>query len=245
MKDNNLTKADKTYHKSHYIFTGLAIICFLGFYKTYFGSIASFSSTKLVVHCHAVTVTLWLFILIVQPIFIVQKKITIHKFLGRLTYYLFPFIIIFVLLMEKSLYQKLELEHSSHQNNLAGLFAPFTNTIPFALFYLLALKYKKNVGVHARYMVGTGLMLLSSGLWRIFNRWLHLDIGISFEYALWITLFVIVAFIIYDKLKGIPLKRNPFTLIALIHLITNILSISFPHTAYWQSFSQWIVTNTF
>ena len=71
------------------------------------------------------------------------KKIALHKALGRLTYYLFPFIIIFLLLMEKSLYQQLELTHSSHQNNLAGLFAPFSNTLPFALFYLLALKYKK------------------------------------------------------------------------------------------------------
>lgn len=245
MKDNNLMKTDKSYNNSHYIFIGLAIICFMGFYKTYFGSIASFSSTKFVVHCHTITITIWLFILIIQPIFIIQKKIAIHKLSGRLTYYLFPFIIIFMLLMEKSLYQKLEFEHSPHQNNLAGLFGPFTNTLPFALFYLLALKYKKDVGVHARYMVGTGLMLLSSGLWRIFHRWFHLDIGISFEYALWITIFVIVAFTVYDKWKGFPLKSNPFTLIALIHLVTNVLSISFPHTTYWQAFSQWIVTNTF
>lgn len=245
MKDDNLMKTDKNYNNSHYLFIGLAIICFIGFYKTYFGSIASISSTKFVIHCHAITVTLWLFILIIQPIFILQRKIAIHKFLGRLTYYLFPFIIIFMLLMEKTLYQKLELQHLPHQNNLAGLFAPFTNTLPFALFYLLALKYKKNVGVNARYMVGTGLMLLSSGLWRIFNRWFHLDIGISFEYALLITLFVILALALYDKLKGFPLKSNPFTLIALIHLVTNVLSIFLPFTTYWQTFSQWIVTNTF
>ena len=245
MTNNNLLKADKSYNNSQYLFIGLAIICFFGFYKTYFGSLTSFSSTKFVIHCHAITVTLWLFILIIQPILIAQKKIVQHKFLGRLTYYLFPFVIIFMLLMEKSLYQKLELGHSPHQNNLAGLFAPFTNTFPFALFYLLALKYKKNVRVHARYMVGTGLMLLSSALWRIFNRWFNLDIGSSFEYALFITLFVILALIIYDRLKGIRIKDNPFTLIAIIHLVTNVLSISFPHTTYWQSFSQWIVTNTF
>ena len=245
MTNDNLLKAHKSYNKSQYLFIGLAIICFFGFYKTYFGSLTSFSSTKFVIHCHAITVTLWLFILIIQPILIAQKKIVQHKFLGRLTYYLFPFVIIFMLLMEKSLYQKLELGHSPHQNNLAGLFAPFTNTFPFALFYLLALKYKKNVRVHARYMVGTGLMLLSSALWRIFNRWFNLDIGSSFEYALFITLFVILALIIYDRLKGIRIKDNPFTLIAIIHLVTNVLSISFPHTTYWQSFSQWIVTNTF
>lgn len=238
-------KADKSYNNLHYIFIGLAIICFFGFYKTYFGSIASFSSTKFVIHCHAITVTLWLFILIIQPILIRQKKIAQHKYLGRLTYYLFPFIVLFMLLMEKSLYQKLELEHVSHKNNLAGLFAPFTNILPFALFYLLALKYKKNVGIHARFMIGTGLMLLSSALWRIFNRLFHLDIGVSFEYALWLTLFVIVAFIVYDSWRGIRLKSNPFVLIALIHLVTNVLSISFPHTTYWQTFSQWIVTNTF
>lgn len=79
MTNDNLLKADKSYNKSQYLFIGLAIICFLGFYKTYFGYLTSFSSTKFVIHCHAITVTLWLFILIIQPILIAQKKIAKHK----------------------------------------------------------------------------------------------------------------------------------------------------------------------
>lgn len=245
MTNIKLLKTDKSYNNSYYIFIVLAILCFFAFYKTYFGSITYFSSTKFVIHCHAITVTLWLFVLIIQPILIVQKKVAQHKFLGRLTYYLFPFVIIFMLLMERSLYQKLELEHAPHRNNLAGLFGTLTTILPFALFYLLALKYKKNTGVHARYMVGTGLMLLSSALWRIFNRWFDVNIGDSFVSAIWITFFTILGFLFYDKRKGTPIKGNPFMFIASVYFIINLLSVVVPNTSAWQTFSQWVVTHIF
>lgn len=229
------------YRKSHYLFLILTIICFAGFYKTYFGSIKAFSNVNFLVHLHAIAVIIWLILLIIQPILINQKKLSLHRTIGKATYFFVPLVIILMLLMERSLYQKLELQNTQHNANLAGLFGPFTNTFPFLIFYILAIKNKKFTSTHAKYMIGTGFALLSSAVWRLFHHLFGLNLFLSFTYAILLTILIIVIFGVYDFFKGNRKITSPFVIIFLVYFIPNLLSLFVPNTAYWQNFAQWLV----
>jgi hypothetical protein len=236
---------DKAFKNSQYLYLTLAVICFIGFYKTYFGSFTAFSSAEWVVHCHVILTTTWIFLLILQPILIVQKNIKWHKFIGKLTYYLIPIIVVFMLLTVRSLYLKNELQNTPHRANLAAIFDPFTNTFPFLIFYLLAIKNKNNTRKHSIYMIGTGFALLTSAVWRVFHRLFEVNLFLSFVYGILLTLFLIIAFLIQDLIKGNRLKGNPFFVILLIYFIPNLLQLFIRQTSFWQNFAQWIVINIF
>jgi hypothetical protein len=236
---------DRAFKNSQYLFIILAIICFIGFHKTYFGSFTAFSSAIWVIHCHVILIMTWIFLLILQPILIVKKNIQWHKLIGKLTYYLVPMIVVFMLLTERTLYLKNELQNAPHSANLAALFDPFTNTFPFLIFYLLAVKNKKNTRKHSIYMIGTGLALLTSAVWRIFHRLFEINLLLSFVYGILLTLCLIIAFLIHDLTRGNRLKGNPFVVILLIYFIPNSLQVFIQNTSYWQNFAQWIATNIF
>ena len=75
-----------------YFFGAIALITFLGFYKKYFSLMPDFPGLKQIHHFHALALTTWLTMLIVQPILITRQKMTAHRLIGKLSYLLVPFI---------------------------------------------------------------------------------------------------------------------------------------------------------
>ena len=70
-------------------------LTFAGFYKTYFEPFPNFGKNiDIYIHIHAVIASLWIAILIVQPFLIVNKKIALHRSVGKLSYVVFPLLII-------------------------------------------------------------------------------------------------------------------------------------------------------
>ena len=80
------TIVEKGYKNTGYIFIILLVIIFFGFFKTYFGLFPHFNErTTPIVHFHVFVLTLWVVLLIVQPLLIRYKKFRAHRLLGRLT----------------------------------------------------------------------------------------------------------------------------------------------------------------
>ena len=71
---------EKVYKNSHYLFIAVLLMAIVGFWKTYFGKIPTFSGVSGLMHFHAVMVLAWLGILIAQP--------TVFDWLTRLHFYL-------------------------------------------------------------------------------------------------------------------------------------------------------------
>jgi hypothetical protein len=44
-------------------------------------------------HVHAIMLSLWILVLIIQPILIRKKKLAVHRLIGKFTYVLFPLMI--------------------------------------------------------------------------------------------------------------------------------------------------------
>ncbi len=233
---------EKGYKHLAYFFGVIAMITFVGFYKRYFALFPEFHGLKYIHHFHALALTMWLTMLIVQPILIANNKINTHRLIGKFSYLLVPFIFISMILAYHNQYLRFVEEGKPEIETLAFVFSPTTDAIPFAIFYLLAILNKRETPQHMRYMISTGIVIGGPGLGRIFMTWMGMDIFAAIGLLSLVTLFVFVTFIVYDKVKKKQSKWNPFTIAFVIWLIPSILIIFFPNTALWQGIARWMVT---
>lgn len=67
-----------------------------GFYPSYFGRLTEMGAAH---HFHGITATLWMLILVVQPLLYRYDSIELHRWIGRSTIFLVPLIIIGGLMM--------------------------------------------------------------------------------------------------------------------------------------------------
>ena len=229
------------YTRLVYFFGAIALITFLGFYKKYFSLMPDFPGLKQIHHFHALALTTWLTMLIVQPILITRQKMTAHRLIGKLSYLLVPFIFLSMILVYHNQYLRMVAEGKPEPETLAFVFSPATDAIPFLIFYLLAIRNKRDTPRHMRYRISTGLVIGGPGLGRIFITWMDMGLFAAIGLITLITLLVFIGLLLYDKAKKKQFNWNPYTLAFIIWLVPNILIIFFPNTSLWQSFARWIV----
>lgn len=233
---------EKGYKNLVFFFGVIAAITFIGFYRKYFSLAPHFPGLKNIHHIHAIALTTWLSMLIVQPILIAHNKMKAHRVIGKFSYLLVPIMFVSMLLVYHNQYLRMVSEGKPETENLAFVFSPTTDAIPFVIFYLLAILNKREAAKHMRYMISTGIVVGGPGLGRIFMTWMNMDIFAAIGLMTLITLLVFVGLIIYDKVKNKQFGINPFTIAFIIWLIPNILIIFFPNTTLWQSIAKWLVT---
>jgi len=233
---------EKGYKYLVYFFVVIVVITFIGFYKKYFSLVPDFPGIKSIHHFHALALTTWLSMLIVQPILIAKNKMTAHRMIGWFSYIFVPIIFVSMILVYHNQYLRFIAEGKSESETLAFVFSPSTDAIPFVVFYLLAILNKRETAKHMRYMICTGIVIGGPGLGRIFMTWMHMDIFAAIGLITLITLLVFVGLIIYDRIRKKQFRINPFMISFIIWLIPNILIIFFPNTALWQNFAKWLVT---
>jgi hypothetical protein len=233
---------EKGYKNLVYFFGVIAAITFIGFYKKYFSLAPDFPGLKNIHHWHAIALTTWLSMLIVQPILIVNHQMKAHRTIGKFSYVLVPIMFVSMLLVYHNQYLRMLGEGKPATETLAFVFSPATDAIPFVIFYLLAILNRHDTAKHMRYMISTGIVIGGPGLGRIFMTWMGMDIFAAIGLITLITLLVFVGLIIYDRVKKKQFKTNPYTIAFIIWLIPNILIIFFPNTDLWQRFANWMVT---
>ena len=150
---------DRTYKYLGYFLLLLIPLTFAGFYKTYFEPFPNFGKNiDGYIHIHAVIASLWIAILIVQPFLIVNKKIALHRRVGKLSYVVFPLLIIsFIPRIIKTI----------NSGDIQFLFFPLADGFLLVTFYVLAIYYKKKTAKHMRYMIAAALVLMGPTFGRI------------------------------------------------------------------------------
>jgi hypothetical protein len=119
-------------------------------------------------HLHAVSATLWMFILIAQPCAIHSGRRRLHRWLGRSSLVVMPVVLVSLI----------GLAHDTLQGATGQVFGvqAFFLYVRLVLFivlvvpYVMALINRRNVAIHARYMVATGLALVDPVVARIAFR---------------------------------------------------------------------------
>ena len=182
---------DKSYRYLGYFFLLLIPLTFLGFYKTYIVQFPNFTKNiTSFIHIHAFIATVWIAILIVQPFLIINKKYALHRKVGKLSYIVFPLLILSFIP---------QIIRTANSDNPKNLFFSLADSVLLIVFYSLAVYYKKISSRHMRYMIATTLVFLGPTVGRIGPILLGLSelVTQNIQYA--ITYLILVTLLLYDK----------------------------------------------
>ncbi len=182
---------DKTYKYTGYFLLLLIPLIFAGFYKSYFQSFPDFGpNINVFVHLHAFIASLWVLMLIAQPFLIFNRKLALHRKVGKLSYIVFPLLILsFIPQIIKII----------RTENIANLFFPLGDGVLLIAFYSLAIYNRKLRSKHMRYMVAGALVLLGPTVGRIGPNllgWSELFTQ-NIQYAIIYT--ILISLILYDR----------------------------------------------
>jgi hypothetical protein len=223
---------EKTYRQVWILFTAVFVIVFLGFFRTYFIRFPRFENTSPVLHFHAFVFLSWFVLLFIQPYLIKKRKYALHRKLGKVSYFLIPLIALSTFGVARGMYLR-ELGHIPQNENIGALIVPFSQTLVFVTLYLLAIRNKKRVSFHLRYMIATSIILIGPAIRRIFAGWMHMPGQVSFLLSFLIMAASLTGLILYDKMHG--KKFQPYV-VALILFTAYYLAVLYvPQTSLWQN----------
>lgn len=183
---------EKEYRNIGFIFLLFIPLTFFGFYKTYFVLSPELAGTvDAYTHIHAFIASLWITLLIVQPLLIRSKNFSLHRIFGIISYLVFfALILSFIPQMIKE-----------YGKGLFPLNASFDIAL-LMLFYILAIKYKKNVAIHMRYMIAIALIFVGPTLGRIIFFLLELEHLGPLQIPYLIVVATILSLIYWDRKNG-------------------------------------------
>jgi hypothetical protein len=234
----------KLYKNISYLFLGILLLIFLGFYKTYFSLFPSFHGLPTMAHFHAAAFLTWFALLIVQPILIRKKKLATHRLLGRLSYFLIPLIIFTTIGMTRYEYYK-DIETQTRKETLSGLLQSYLDLSFFVAFYVVAIINRKRLSLHLSFMIAASLVLVSPGLGRLSAHLFrsYWPAVIITSGAVYLTLIVLM--IMERKKLHRSILRSPYLLILILFIIKQILLHTAGETPAWQWVADKIATHLF
>lgn len=157
------------YKYGHY-YVGLVLLVILtGFWASYFRVIGGM---PFAFHVHAFSSTSWLLLLILQSVAIHQRYNAFHRLAGLASLGLFPLLIVgFVMIINVS-----AARYAAEENPFIMLLGPsfgigmiIAIAAYLTLFYK-ALRHRRNIRLHAGYMLATPLILFESPFSRLMDQ---------------------------------------------------------------------------
>ena len=182
---------EKSYQKLGYFLILLVPLTLVAFYKTYIGQFPNFEDKiDAFIHVHAFISAVWLFMLIAQPFLIYRKKLLLHRNIQRLSYVIFP-----QLLLPCSP----QLLETIQYGNINNLFFPLADSGLLITFYALAIYYRKERTKHMRYMIALSLVFLGPTIGRIGPIWLGWSELLTQNVQYGIIYSILIALLFYDR----------------------------------------------
>jgi hypothetical protein len=218
------------FYSRAYLYFGVAFLIMLfGFLPSYFLKLGETSAAH---HFHGITASLWMLLLVVQPLLYSRNKMKWHRMLGRTSFILVPLLIIGGLYMIHIMMNK---------GNYPPLvpyqlgFIDFFTLSQFALFYILAIKNISSTQYHARYMACTIFGPLIPAITRLLF-WIpgvsSFSVSLNLSYV--IVEVVLVLLILDDKRRG--KIRLPYPLMLGLLVVQHVIMNYIGEWAWWQEF---------
>jgi RsiW-degrading membrane proteinase PrsW (M82 family) len=205
-----------------------------GFYQTYTSQFPNFINKTPTIHVHGIFLMMWMALLIAQPLLISTGRAKLHRSIGKVSFVLGPLIIATMFLVGKGSYNR-AIGLISEKENLATMVLDVRGFLTFAVFWALAMFYRKIPASHMRYMIATGIIAIGPGV----GRGLINSFGVGFGPALTITDVLDLAIVGFLLGYDIYRKKNykPFLIVFIVFLIGAILW-QVRYGAAWQSFAK-------
>ncbi len=150
------------YRHAHFFVGFVLLVILTGFWASYFAPIRS--PMPLAFHVHAVTASSWLLLLLAQSVVIHRRMNALHKTMGLASFALFPLLILgFAMIINVSAerYAAQESPFIAYLGPSFGIGMGIAIAAYLTLFYQ-ALRNRRNVKLHAGYMLATPMILFES-----------------------------------------------------------------------------------
>jgi hypothetical protein len=205
-----------------------------GFYKYYISQFPDFVNKTSIIHIHGALWMSWLLLLVIQPLLIQTGKAQLHRRIGKVSYVHGPLLIMFLFLAGKESYWRI-MGNASEQEALKFIVLDSRGLFSFAIFWVLAMLYRKDPASHMRYMIATGILAIGPGIGRGLVNSFSLDFDNVFKTLDLINLAIVGSLLGNDLYQ----KKNPkpFLVVFTVFLVGATLWIMRNGDA-WQSFAK-------
>jgi len=217
----------KSFYTNAYLYLAFGfIVTLIGFFPTYFKRL---NETDALHHFHGITGSLWMIVLIVQPVIYRFGNIKYHRIIGWISVGFAPIVFYGAIRMIQFMMQTREPSVLLYKFAFLDIFT----ILPFALFVILGVIYRKKIHYHARFMICTIFGPLSAGAVRIFylyltsNNW---DQAITGTYVLFEM--VLVLLILDDYRSG--KVRAPYVICFVIFMVQHVAIYYAGEWEWWR-----------
>lgn len=215
-------------------FAGLLGLAAITFWPTYVSLTPSANSAY--THFHAAIATLWVGLLIVQPLLIRSGRWQLHRAIGKVSWLIAPVFVIAVVLLAHSRIKGLEGMPYAIQTYI--LWLQVSLTVVFALSYVMAMVYRRETAVHARFMICTGLTLIDPVVVRLL-LWVQNPPAWNYQWLTFtLTNLVILALIWLERRS--PQGRWVFPSMLVVFVASQAPALfGLTQSGWWQAFAGW------
>jgi hypothetical protein len=160
------------YKHAHYFVGAVLLVIFGGFWASYFSVVGG--PMPLAFHVHAVTSMVWLMLLIVQHMSIHRRANALHKQMGLASFVLFPLLMLGFVMIINVTADRYVAQESEFVMYLGPAFggALTIALVAYCTLFYLALKHRRNVKLHAGYMLATPMILFESPFGRLMDQYI-------------------------------------------------------------------------
>ncbi len=137
-------------------FAALLIVALIAFWPTYLS--LGFGASSAFTHFHAVTATLWMVLLIAQPLAIRTRRLAWHRTLGKASYGVAAVVVVSMVLLANDRIRRATADAFAAQTYF--LYLQLSLAAVFGLSYGLGVATRRTMAWHARFMVCTGFTLI-------------------------------------------------------------------------------------
>ena len=224
------------FRTSGFFFVGLFGLALLAFWPQYLARLSTGRITGYV-HLHAVAMTLWVGLLIVQPFLIARGRRSLHRTLGTLSYGVAPVVVVAgVLLAHAALVRDAAVDPAGAG---AMLYLVLVMIAWFAVCYGLAIAYRKTPRLHARFMIGTSLALIDPIAARVAIFYFPtLDHPLRYQLISWGLTALVLSLLMFIERRQ-PRDRAVFPVMLVASTVVYGLWFTLAQSPSWLGVARW------
>lgn len=210
-----------------------------GFYTSYTSQFPTFKNATPTIHVHGALMMTWLLLLVLQPVLLYMGHAKLHRNIGKISWVLGPAIIVSLFLMGKHGYWRAISFDVPIHDVLTFIALDSRGLICFAVFWTLAMVYRKKPQPHMRYMIATGLLAIGPGIGRGLGQAFGASLGTAMTITDLLVLLISGGLLVIDSYSK---KSYRASLTIFIVLLAYMTVWQIRHTTLWQNYAQHYAT---
>lgn len=208
-------------------------VAVFGFWKPYFSQLHAAQGTA---HLHAIAMLTWIGMLIAQPLLIRSRQFVWHRRVGRASYAVVPVLVVTALILAQHRISQAPPEMLALQRFI--LFLGVSASVLFTVIWGLAIRYRHEPALHARYMAGSALTLIDPSMARVMIFWIPSIPPPMYQFITFGLIYAILLLLIFLDRKA-KRGRSAFWVLLALFVTLHVSIMTVPRTAVWQQFAGW------